>query len=257
MSRAAHNLHRRARMALTIIMVSAIALVSNTNTVFAYDCAANDCYGVVTWNGLVDGADARIRVTNNMSSTSSNTSWHINNILWVLDQNIGSQVCTVSGVGVNTAWVEVGMIARSNAYRFYWDDCLPNKPYRELVFGNVANSDKGVANYFEIFYVGNSSWYTSITAVGNFFSATSSTNTMEPDQIKIGIEAAGASGLHADVGQFTNNRYIHGPNRIYQFWSGSSYVTGAPGSGLPPATRWITVPAPGNFGGNWRTYCGC
>ncbi len=159
---------------------------------------------------------------------------------------------------MHSGWVEIGYEARANRYVFYTADCRPNGSFARWPLATVQSTDYNAVNYFEIFYAGNNRWYTSVTADSGLYDQNLYSNNIQPNMIEIGIEAAGGS-LHADVAYFTNNRYIQGPNRYYQFGHNSSNknVFGSPAAGTPDASRWITVPAPGNSGGNWRTECAC
>ncbi|HEX5165936.1 MAG TPA: hypothetical protein VFV93_11115 [Thermomicrobiales bacterium] len=240
----------------------AAVLISGPVAIIAPQSASaafcGNCYGTAFWYGNVNGADARIKMDDLLSATSSNTNYHVGNTLWVTDTDIGSQTCFTGGIYAHTGWVEIGYEARANTYIFYTADCRPNGSFARWPLASVQVTDYDAANYFEIFNSGYNQWYVSVTADSGLYDQNWYSNSIQPNMIEIGIEAAGSS-LHADRANFTNNRYIQGPNRYYQFGHDSQNTTllGNPGSGNPPRSRWVTTPAPGNNGGNWTTSCAC
>jgi hypothetical protein len=239
--------------------VAAVATVL-LSTIFsipasAYNCTGgNGCYGTVRWNGAVDGADARISV-GTMSMTSS--LWHINSVLWVRDRD-GVNDCSILGIPVDTAWIEVGYWARSSTQQFYWADCRAGASYYEGAFGTVTTSDKYKPNYFQIRRNTKNStyWFVQIMAISNSWSLVSSANSMWPDQIEIGGELTGNSGASMYSGHTTNNRYIHygsssTPNYYYQGRDGDGKTQNP-----PFVSGWTAgAPDPGGTGGDWYAYC--
>ncbi len=216
--------HRRCMSRSLVLAVAAIVLAGPAAIIaphFAFAACCSNCYGTAYWYGNVTGADARIRVNNTMSATSSNTNYHVGNTLWVTDTDTGSQTCWTGTLHVNIGWVEIGYEARNNSYIFYSADCAPNGSFARWPLAAVQSTDYNAANYFEIFDAGTNHWYTSVTADSGLYDQNLYSNNMLPNMIEIGIEAAGDS-LHADVAYVTNNRYIHGPNRYYQFGHNSS-----------------------------------
>ncbi|HMM41862.1 MAG TPA: hypothetical protein PKA95_08170, partial [Thermomicrobiales bacterium] len=125
------------RRLVVVFITVALLHVAMASTAEAnhYDCVSNDCYGTVRWNGGVDGADARISV-GTMTMNSSDYNWHINSVLWVRDRSEVTD-CVVSGIPVDTAWVEVGVWARQYAQKFYWGDCRAGSTYYDGAWGFV------------------------------------------------------------------------------------------------------------------------
>lgn len=236
-------------------VMAALLFVAFAIPANAYNCTSNDCYGTVRWNGAVDGADARISV-GTMSTPSSSS--HINSVLWVRDRD-GVTDCSILGIPIDTAWIEVGYWAKGSTQQFYWADCRAGASYYEGAFGTVTASDKYQPNYFQIRRNANSStyWFVQISAVSNSWSLVSASNSMWPDQIEIGAELTGSSGAIMYSGHTTNNRYIHygsssTPSYYYQIRDGDGKTQNS-----PLVSGWTTgAPAPGGTGGDWYAYCG-
>jgi len=241
---------RKLVAAVFVIFITLAVTNSLWAIALAYDCTGPVCGGTVTWNGNVDGADARIRV-GNMASTNSSSSWHINNALWVRD-DYNSSACWVGGMWINTAWIEVGYIARQSNYDFYWADCRPGAGYYEFVFGPVYTADKWRNNFFEVARLSSTEFRVYIEAGQFDYAAGSFPNYMQPDQIEIGMEVIGDNSQWSDTASFNNNRYIWSGSRYYQHRDGDSKVQSG-----PPSSWWYTLAAPGGTGGDWRTYCSC
>lgn len=248
MAQSCHRFRRKLTVAAALVLALTSFMVPSD--ALAYDCTGPLCAGSVVWDGGVSGADARIRV-GNMSSTNSNSDWHINNALWLRDSG-GVNDCWVAGGWYDVAWVEVGYIGRANAYGFYWGDCRPGASYYEKYLGSVYSEDKGRNNFFEINRIDSGSFRVFIEAGRYDYSTSSYVNTMSPDQIEIGMELIGDSGAYADTTSFNNNRYIQGSGRYYQFRDGDRKWQAG-----PPQSWWYVHPASSSSGGDWRTYCGC
>ena len=150
-----------------------------------------------------------------MASTSGNGDWHINNALWIRD-DYNSSACWVGGAWLNTAWVEVGYIARQGAYEFYWADCRPGAGYYEKALGPVYTADKWRNNFFEISRLSSTQFRVHIEAGQYDYAVASYPNYMLPDRIEIGMELIGDHSQWADTASFNNNRYIWYGSRYYQ-----------------------------------------
>ena len=232
-----------------VIVVSGIGLLSKPQYANAYSCTSSHCYGTVAWNGLVTGSNVRIRAaTTNMNSGTR----FISNEMWLMDLSGAS--CTVQGFSSGgTTWVETSFLARSGAYTFFWADCRPGKPFFSEVLASVPASVYGTSPYFSINRPSTAPTF-SVTITSSGFSAnrTSIDNTMAPDRIRIGTELFGSSGGFFGTASWTHSRYVHNNNHIYQHRTGDSTIVNAPVQG------WWQVPAaPGNNGGDWRTFCQC
>lgn len=219
---------------------------------------AIDCNGTARWVGGMDGADAKI-YTSTMSMAGSNPSWHVNNVLWVRDQS-GVTDCSVGGISIDTAWVEVGYQARPGQpwpHYFYWGDCRAGASIFEQWLGEVKPADKYRYNYFKIARSsqGSSVWRVTIDAATFDRVLLSASNVMYPDLIEIGLELTGNHGGYSGTAYFTENRWIwvlsSGEQSTYQVTAGNLFQT------PPVQSSWNIIPAPGGTGGKWRTFCPC
>lgn len=243
-------LKNRVGLRWSLLGVAAILFGVLPADALAYSCSSSHCYGTVAWNGMVDGADTRIRAA---STYMNNGSHFISNEMWVMDFNGTSSSCSVDGYSSGgITWVEVAMLARGGQYPFFWAECKPGGYFNDYLFSVVPSGVYGTSPYFEIKRTASSTFRTRISASGYSATDYSYSNSMVPDRIRIGTELFGTSGGYSNQASWTHNRYIHGNSHYYQFRDGDSKVVNS-----PVQAWWQTVPASGNNGGDWRTQCGC
>lgn len=252
---------------IVIAIALAISLLAATlllypHPVQAYSC--NLCHGLVIWPGNVWGAQTEDEVVSLQCvpancKPGANYVPHIGNVLWLIDAKNNGQNCFPYGA----CWVEAGYhtvtnsSGNSTSNQYYWADVRPgNNNFSVHFLGNIPSGDLGKNVWLYISRNGNdSTWTVHVSPQSNYWSATSTNNTMYPSEIQMGMELLGTTGASASTGYFT-----------YNYWQGTNSSNwnpqGNPGqthNDSPIESNWYQLPAKNgsNHGGSFYTGCPC
>lgn len=226
----------------------------------AYSC--NVCHGVVIWNGNQGGAQTEAEVvslTYTPADCTPNGNYvpHVGNVLWVINTNDSN--C----YPYDACWVETGYHTVTNAQGtstsnvYYWVDVRPGtNNYHVHTFGNVQSGDLGYNAYLNIDEYGNTStWEVNLVSETSGYSGTSTNNSMNPNQIQMGMELTGSKGESANTGYFTYNIWYGTSNNQWHYQENA----GSTHNDSPIESGWYQIPASNgsNYGGSFYTSCPC
>jgi hypothetical protein len=143
----------------------------------------------------------------------------------------------------------------SNVY--YWADERPgNNNFTVHTKGTVQSGDLGNDAWLNIDEYGNTStWEIDIIPATSGYSGTSTDNSMNPNQIQMGMELIGTEGESANTGYFTDNIWYETNNNSWHYQENAGQTT----NNSPVESGWYQKPASNgsNDGGSFYTSCPC
>lgn len=219
----------------------------------AYSCGdgldGGHCYGDYDWSGATTGSATSIYMVHLTCSTScSSAHGFVDNEMWLIDENNPTEY-----------WVESGYESyppgSSSNDSYFWADERPNGGgYNFHDFGQVASGDYQHYTSFTIVKDGSQYWEVYLGTYTTDYVGYSTSNSMSPSDIVIGLELAGSGGGAAPVAYFNDNEWYDSTlHAHYQTYGSDSY----PGllSNNPPYASWYIHPQNSSTGGSLKTSC--
>lgn len=208
-------------------------------TARAYSCVNPHCYGEVIWPGNVHGAASSIFIAHLYcipSDCYKSGNW--SNEFWVGDDK-NYFPCKIDWEGA--CYVEDGYatdtVDPSDTYEIYfWADyrSIYGGQYNFHDFGDVPSGDYGNYSWFQVSYASSGTWDVYVSS-NNFYEHQQSTsNDMEPSDIRMGAELSGTVGASADRAYFTLNEW-EGTDNTWHYQT----VNGTPDYNNPPYVGWV------------------
>ncbi|GEM_PF-3587112 len=213
-------------LALLLIIGNLAFFVQTARASYSCPLSSEGCHGVVVWPGTNTGAQTEAQVIT-MSCPApacdpvGSELPHIGNVLWVLDANNHQSSCPDYGV----CWIEAGYHTvtgyhangcTSDGVWYYWADWRPGDQNENVhCFGAVASGDLGYNVWLYIAANGGNQWTIQVSPQTNYWSGLSKENSMSADNIEIGMEPEGTSGLYLHR---RKDAYLHADQSVVIAW---------------------------------------
>lgn len=203
------------------------------------------CYGVVDWNGNVNGAHTTMDVVQLHAGDG-----HMNNSLWVANSD-------------KNVWAEGGYVVKTGRsyeswYWAYQDGSGQYYEYDSSGLDSRSGGDFGYPAEVTVWRVSGSTWNVAIYGHSSRWVPNGFTNTaLSPYYIQMGEELEGTNGGGSDShAHFKNNYWISTKDNSdpYQTSNGYKNEFGSPSN--PPSsgwTSWATQPIHSSTGGDWNS----
>ena len=240
----------------------------------SYNCQPTRCYGTNWWPNAVNGAYTFLNWSPFGAYFGAGSAGGIiREVLWLVDNTEPNNCYVFQSDLPSRCFVEVGIkssiVNGSNVTNLYWADVRPNYYWAEHVGAEINTLISTSAIDMEIWKAGTISsqtswcpiaaaeWCVDVYSEGDNqelrgVSGDNHTNRMVVSGYQEGLELYGTSGATADDMHFDDNQWMGTTNTNwnYQTNDGNPYsYTQNP----PVDSGWNTVPAPGNYGGEWFT----
>jgi len=251
-------------MGRLFIGASLLLILSTATLGVTYSCgnpASGHCYGYTSWQEQAQYFGAYADILRASMNCPSGCGGFVDDEIWLLDT--ASSACTSNPFG--RCWVEAGYFFTdgSNSPQFFWADSRPlnSSTFNLHILGSV--NAEGTTNHFMIIKDGRGGpgifqvWVYN-DGLSTLYQGTSTSNTMNGNQIIIGQELAGTNGASAGTANFTRNIWavqVLGPE--YVFWYNRQTTTSPVSSANPPFASWTIDPSspPPPEGGQFTTHC--
>lgn len=251
---------------VAILMLLQVGVVLNSPIAHAnYSCGTDNtphCYGEQEWDGPMYGAKTDITIQVLTCNYPCNSNGEIDDEMWVgAYNNDGCEKC----------WVEAGITndnTTGGSTQYFWADARPNGGRFHLHYVNgVFVGDIGHKVIFRVaktnsstFEVDKANELPSSGGCSAQCSASwtnfSTSNSISPNFIQIGLELAGSSGASAPRVDFTNNYYLDSNlNPHPQTAAGQVFHIPPASDGNPIKTNWVNNHPGGPTGGDFYTSC--
>lgn len=203
-----------------------------------YSCGngqTGHCYAVQNWSGGTPGSRSSI-FTNGLYSSDC----FVTNEMWL---------ATLS----RQYWVEAGMISdiadQYGMESLFWADNRPGGGF-SLHYGQFLDpSDFGKYTNIDIHKIASNQFSVRISGLPvASLSGTSTSNSINPALISIGLEMCGSAGTQAPRNGYTNNQY----QRSNGSWAYQTALGYKDPQAYPAFGTWTVYPNPSN-GGTWTT----
>lgn len=227
--------------AMLAILLNLLADMPQNRALAYYNCGTsggNHCYGTNTWSGSTSGARTFVKVRSIQGGEI-----FLLHALWLKD------------ITYPWSWVEGGYIEIAGdqlAMKYYWADDRPDYPHRQIWLSQVPTADIG-SNVSVQFWKNVGSFSVVLNSPNFYYSAYSTPNTMNANEISIGIELAGTSNASSPWAQYSNNYWRDFSPQWRAQTNNGSYST----INWPVYANWNTLPTQSSTGGVWQAYCGC
>jgi hypothetical protein len=225
-------------------------VVAEAAPAFPYGCVNVHCYGRYKWSEDALGMQTTISMVRmTCSGCTSSNGWFVDNEEWLTES--GTFQCP-SG-----CWVETGYSEDYPGEQYFWAQRRPGQGVDGEWFGYVAPGDIGGNTTFTILHysgMGAGNWGIYVGTPTTSYSASSTFNYISPNQVKMGQELYGDSGLSAPTAYFTYNQW-EDYNQTFHYQTSSDYNGDDFLSHNPPYAGWATKPQNSSTGGTWYTTC--
>jgi hypothetical protein len=184
-------------LALPLIFQGVTSLPANAEAL--YSCGngtSNHCYAVQNWSGGVNGSRTHI-FTNQLFPGDC----FVTNEMWLGYQS-----------GNTNYWVEAGEIASDaigqGSELLFWADQRPGSGFAHHYGQYLSSSDFGKYSDIDIHRISSNQFSVSITGLPvASLSGTSTSNSMNPNLIGVGLEMCGSTGTKAPKNGYAYNQW--------------------------------------------------
>ncbi len=225
----------------------------------AYSCTNPHCYAQQDWygpsGGYLTGSSTEVTV-GHISCSSCNGVASVET--WLVDDTSSQAFqCTYFICWIETGYAEKNIqtgCGPAGTECYFWGDNRPNGGLNYWPYA-LPSDNYGQLTQLFIENVDSSDWYISVAPQASSdggFVGYSTSNTIYPQNIRVGSELGGTSGVSIPTQSFIQNEWSVNYNYYYQTNAGCESNQTDCRSDMPPTGYWNPAPSCCNAGGNYK-----